>query len=265
MKKLLNAFRFLTIIPIPGAEHADLSEAGKSAAFFPIVGLVIGFLCAIVFRAAGLLWSAPVAAAATVVCWVLLTAGLHIDGLADLADGIGGGWDVESRLRIMKDSAIGTYGALSVVILLLLKTVFIYELASSAGFWPAFAVILFIPSGARLAQVLSIRVFAPAKKEGFGAAFKNGVGTGDTVSAGLIAGLSAAVLWGPYGLIVPAVGCVFALMSGWWVSRRLGGLNGDSYGAICELSELFLLILLNILSPVPAPWIQTVAGMLQGG
>ncbi|HAK44505.1 MAG TPA: adenosylcobinamide-GDP ribazoletransferase [Spirochaeta sp.] len=256
MKRFLNAFRFMTIIPVPGSKHADLSEAGRSAAYFPLVGLVIGLLMWAAARLGLMLWSVPVAAVIVTALWFILTAGMHVDGLADLADGLGGGWDVESRLRIMKDSAIGTYGAVAVGILMLMKTVFIFELAGSAAAPLLYAALIVIPAAGRCAQVLSIRIFPPAKKEGFGITFKNGVRNRDAAAAVIITLAVSTAFWGLSGVLILAAAIVFMLAAGAWISNRLGGLNGDSYGAICELSELFLLITVSIIKPGSTGWLQ---------
>ncbi len=236
----------MTIIPVPGLKHADLNEAGRSAVFFPVVGLFIGaVLCGAAYLG-GLLWSAAVVSAVVTALWVIITAGMHIDGLADLADGVGGGWDVESRLRIMKDSSIGTYGALAVGILLMLKAVFIYESLTKYNILP---VLLLVPAAARGVQVISIRIFRPAKTEGFGAVFKNGVNTFDAVTAAVFSVAMLTAVWGLQGTAVFGLSVLFMLAAGWWISRRLGGLNGDSYGAVCELSEAFLLITVTVIRP----------------
>jgi adenosylcobinamide-GDP ribazoletransferase len=266
MKKFLNAFSFLTIIPVPGHKYADLPEAGKSSSFFPVVGLVLGLLIWGVFRLGEMIWPMPVIAVVSTALWVVLTGGLHIDGLADLADGIGGGWDIESRLRIMKDSAIGTYGAVAVIILLMMKTVLVYALAgvsaipedSEPGLPLIFSALVFIPAGGRCVQVLSIRIFASAKKEGFGIVFKNDVGNRDVIAAILVTLAVATAFWGLSGAALLAASILFMFVCGKWISVRLGGLNGDSYGAICELSELFLLIIISIIKPQFTGWLNPI-------
>ena len=262
MKKFFNALSFLTIIPLPGHRHTDLTEAGKSAAYFPVVGLVIGLLLWAAAYLSGLLWSSAVQAVIVISIWAIITAGMHIDGLADLADGIGGGWDVESRLRIMKDSAIGTYGALAAVILLLMKAVLVYELSNmhnGSGMPLLYSALIVVPAAGRSCQVLGIRVFKPAKKEGFGFIFKSGVRSRDAAAAVFASLVAATAFWGWTGAAVFFASVLFMLAAGKWISVRLGGLNGDSYGALCELSELFLLIVISVL-PLSRGWLSIWAG-----
>ncbi len=249
MKRFLNAFRFLTIIPVPGMKHADLLSAGKSAAFFPVAGLIIGGLLSAAAWLSGKLWSSAVQAAFVTAVWVIITGGLHLDGLADLADGLGGGWDRESRLKIMKDSSIGTYGALAIVIMLLMKAVLLYEISSCAvGGMMFYTLLILTPVVGRFCMVLSIRIFKTAKTEGFGYIFKSGVRTIDAAAAAVVTALLLFAAWGAVGLIVMAAAVVFMLAAARWISLGIGGLNGDSYGAICELSELFCLLFISILS-----------------
>ena len=267
MKRFLDAFRFMTIIPLPGSKHGDLQDVGRATAFFPLVGLLVGAVPALSVSLTGLIWSAPVTAVTAVILWVILTAGLHVDGLADLADGLGGGWDIESRLRIMKDSAIGTYGALAVGSLLILKAVFIFELLAhpeNSGILLPCAALILIPAAARCAQVLSIRIFPSAKKEGFGIIFKNSVRNIDWAAALITAAAALSAVWGLAGLVILGSAIVFMLALGSWINSRLGGLNGDSYGAVCELTELFLLILISLLRPEFSGWLKLLVGGAPG-
>ena len=244
----------MTIIPLPGPAHADLADAGKASAFFPVAGLVIGLLLSGGVRLMTFFWPSAAVAAAATALWIILTAGLHVDGLADLADGLGGGWDRESRLRIMKDSSIGTYGGLAIVILIMMKAVMIYTVSADLNF--LCLLLIFTPVAGRCVQVMSIRIFPPAKKEGFGVVFKAGVGTADAAAALIITIIAGSALLGWYALALLAGAVIFALAAGRWISRRLGGLNGDSYGAVCELTELFILIAAGTAGPVGQGWLS---------
>ena len=144
----LLAVQFFTRIPVTGrlADWVGFSPAmlRASAAHFPGVGWLVGGLTAAVFGA--LLWLLPAQAAApwvaatlSTVFSILLTGAFHEDGLADLADGLGGSMDRERALDIMKDSRIGSYGALALVLAVLGKTALLALIAQSAGLWPAVA------------------------------------------------------------------------------------------------------------------------------
>ena len=113
------ALRFLSILPIPGKAQATDKQLGRSTAWYPVVGVLLG---ALLFASAYLvtrLWSALPAAFLCLAVWTVFTRGLHLDGLADSFDGIGGSADRQQRLEIMKDSRIGVFGVLAVAIVLI--------------------------------------------------------------------------------------------------------------------------------------------------
>src|SRR4051812_25385573 len=111
---LLNAIRFLTVVPVPANGDAqDTDWLARAMKYFPVVGAGIGAASAIVFLVAGEFWSPLISALLAITTSIVITSALHEDGLADTADSFGGGWTIEKRLAIMKDSRIGTYGALA--------------------------------------------------------------------------------------------------------------------------------------------------------
>jgi adenosylcobinamide-GDP ribazoletransferase len=111
---LLNAIRFLTVVPTPQSDGAPASDwLARAMKYFPLVGAGIGLAAALVLVAAHHIWSPLIGAILAVTTSIALTSALHEDGLGDTADAFGGGWTIEKRLAIMKDSRIGTYGALA--------------------------------------------------------------------------------------------------------------------------------------------------------
>ncbi|MET0444980.1 MAG: adenosylcobinamide-GDP ribazoletransferase [Pseudorhodoplanes sp.] len=111
---LLNAIRFLTVVPTPHSDSTPEPDwLARAMKYFPLIGAGIGIASALVFVVACQLWSPLIAAILAVATSITLTSALHEDGLADTVDAFGGGWTVERRLAIMKDSRIGTYGALA--------------------------------------------------------------------------------------------------------------------------------------------------------
>ena len=119
MTGLVVAARYLTIVPLPGRVRLRADALGRSAPWFPVIGLGIGVVLAATDRVTQVIFPLLLAGLITVTVWKLLTGGLHLDGLADCLDGLGGR-DVEHRLAIMRDSRIGAYGALGLILLLLL-------------------------------------------------------------------------------------------------------------------------------------------------
>src|SRR5262249_48939089 len=132
MRLFLSAIQFLTRIPVPGSGARE-GDIGRSSAFFPAVGLLIGAGGSLLYYSARLLLPSSTCVILVLVYSVLITNGLHEDGLADSIDGFGGGWTREETLRIMRDSRIGAFGALGLIFLVLGK----YNLLSMLE-WPLF-------------------------------------------------------------------------------------------------------------------------------
>ncbi|HEX6484165.1 MAG TPA: adenosylcobinamide-GDP ribazoletransferase [Ktedonobacteraceae bacterium] len=241
--ELVAAVRFLSVLPAPG--ETQLFEKGEAAprlvvgaAYFPLVGLLL----------ACLLWSlvlllAPLVpqlalAALLVVALVMLTGGLHLDGLMDSCDGLFGGSTRERRLEIMRDSRVGSFGVLGGVCILLLKFAL---LASVSGHALPLALLVALPS-ARWAMVLALRVFPSARPTGLGAAFHRATTTKAVILAGIISLAIVLVAGQSIGLLVWGTVTMTALVLGLWITRSIGGLTGDSYGAIAEVVEVVALL-----------------------
>lgn len=123
------ALSFFTRLPIPSWVVIDAEKLNKSSRFFGVVGLVVGLISALVFWLVQLILPANIAVLMAMIAGVIATGGFHEDGLADTADGFGGGWTVEEKLLIMKDSRLGSYGALAIGLALILKWQLLVELA----------------------------------------------------------------------------------------------------------------------------------------
>jgi adenosylcobinamide-GDP ribazoletransferase len=237
VRGFVTAARYLTVLPLPGGAAGDAAALGRSAAWFPVVGVLLGLGLAAGDRGLGWLLPPTLAAAATVTGWKLLTGGLHLDGLADSLDGIVGG-DPEQRLRIMRDSRIGVFGAAGLVLALLLDVTALAELPAGVR-WRA---LVAAPAIGRAAPPLLARVFRPARPDGAGAAFANSTRAAAAGTAGLLALLVALLVLGPAG--VAGLGLAAAAVGGaeCFLAARLGGLTGDSLGAAVELAELAVLV-----------------------
>jgi adenosylcobinamide-GDP ribazoletransferase len=234
---LFVAARYLTIVPIPGAAHAPLEALGRAAAWFPIVGIGLGLLLVLVDRLTGWLFSPLLAALLTVTVWKLVTGGVHLDGLADCLDGLVGR-DPEHRLAIMRDSRIGAFGAVGLILFLMLEIVALAELVAPVRGSALFAA----PVIARATPAVLAALFRPARADGQGAAFHAGVRP-SAIAAGLAAAMVAAVFaLGGLGVATVAAGLVAAVVFAAFVARRLGGVTGDVLGAAIELSELAALL-----------------------
>lgn len=236
---LLLALEFLTVLRLRRAPAADVVAIARSQALFPLVGLGLGLL--LVGLDAGLSRVLPPAAAAAllVVALIILTGGLHLDGVADTCDGLFGAYDRQRRLEIMRDSRVGSYGALGIAAILLLKWAAILSLA-----WPLRRdALLLAPALGRWAMVAVIAAFPYARPQGLGKAMHQEARPYPLLLAGATALGASALLLGMWGPLAWAFVAAFGSLLALYAHRRLGGLTGDVYGAICELSETAFLLL----------------------
>ncbi|WP_051620879.1 adenosylcobinamide-GDP ribazoletransferase [Paenibacillus sp. UNC451MF] len=256
------AFQFLTRLPVPVTLEYNDALFRRSVVFYPLVGAVIGLL----IGAAGWLlqgWLAPgVTAALLLALWVAMTGGLHLDGLMDTADGIFSYRSREKMLEIMKDSRVGAMGVIACVLVLLCKWTLLQQWLPLS--WRGS--LLALPLAAlwsRWYMVVAIAFWPYARQDQTGSsrlgAFFRGLGAKHLIlHTGLAVLLSWIVVWmmgEPFislrGLMLVglvAVGCaVIGVLISVFISRKLGGLTGDTYGAINELLETFLLLFLYII------------------
>lgn len=234
---LVLAVRYLTVLPLPGPRHAPPDRLGQAAPWFPVVGLAVGgVLVAVDWVAAR--WFPPLLGALlTVTAWKLVTGGLHLDGLADCLDGLGGR-DQEHRLRIMRDSRIGTFGAVGLILFLMLELVAVAELGPHVRA----PVLLAAPVIARATPPLLARLLPAARRDGQGTVFAAGVSRTGAALAPAAAALVAVAALGVTGLVATAVGLGVALAGARFMAARLGGLTGDVFGAMVEVAELGVLL-----------------------
>jgi adenosylcobinamide-GDP ribazoletransferase len=234
---LLLAIRYLTVLPLGALDRAQAGGLGRATPWFPVVGLLLGALVAAVDTLAVQLFSAPVSAILTVAAWKTVTGGLHLDGLADTLDGLMGG-DRERRLAIMRDSRIGTFGALGLIFVLGL------EIAAVAELPPTFRwrLLLVAPAVGRAVPPVLARLFGAARPEGQGAAFVATVGGAGSVIALSVAAALATILLGASGAVSATLAVAVALGGAWLVARRLGGVTGDVLGAAVETTELVVIL-----------------------
>lgn len=249
--ELAAAVRFLTILPLPGPVQRIKFESGATSpprlilgsGYFSLVGLLLGLLLYLFTLLFNPLLPRLAVAALLVVALVILTGGLHLDGLMDSCDGLFGGRTRERMLEIMRDSWVGSFGVLGGMCVLLLKFAFFASLAQHALF---VALLVVLPS-ARWAMVLALRLFPSARHTGLGVRFQQTVTPQRLALAGSTAGIAALVIGHLAGILVWGLAALTAIALGAWITRRLGGLTGDTYGAIAEITEVVTLLLLVVL------------------
>ncbi len=238
---LLIALQFLSSLPLQLPRMPTPEEQGRSLLCYPLVGLLFGLL---LLAAAWLLEGAPpaLAAALLLTLWVALSGALHLDGLADSADAwLGGLGDRERTLAIMKDPRSGPMAVVALVLLLLLKFAALLALLE-AGQWLA---LLLVPLLAR-ASLLGLFLGTPyVRAGGLGAAMAAHLPRTAGRRVLLLSG-AACLLAGWSGLLAVAAALGVHLLLRRQLLRRLGGTTGDTAGALLELSECALLVLLAL-------------------
>lgn len=242
MKGLTTALRTLTILPVPGR---DSDKFADSLYWFPAAGLVIGvllYLPVLALQSAGIaLWPEGLSLLILALS-VVITRGLHLDGLSDFADGFWGSHERGRILAIMKDSAIGTFGGIALVLVLLAKwTLLARLLEMERGYWLIAACVI-----SRTMQAALASSFPYARPEGGTAiSFVQGAGKRHLYWA-LLLGLlfaTATLAISPVMAIAAffAAGVVTTL-TGKWSNKKIGGITGDVIGTVNEFTEVAVLI-----------------------
>lgn len=232
------ALTFLTIFPWPRLPLAGPQDLARSMFWFPWVGALLGLLY---WGAWSLLRSSfPALAAATVliILTVLATRGLHLDGLADTADGLGGGASPKERLRIMKDSRLGAFGAIALMLVLMGKLAFLTGVVEKE----ANQAVLLFPVISRWGMVLLAYLCPYARIEGgLGQAMAAGVQGGTLLGATGSALLLVLVVSGFRGAVLLAGAGLFVWLLSRYTLKKLGGVTGDVFGAANEILETLVL------------------------
>ncbi|HHW62287.1 MAG TPA: adenosylcobinamide-GDP ribazoletransferase [Syntrophomonadaceae bacterium] len=246
MRNFLLAISFLTILPAYGEQRADEKDMAASLYFYPLVGFVIGlFLVGSACIANWLSWDLA-GDVLILVVWIVLTGALHLDGLMDAADGLFSGRDREQKLEIMRDTRVGAMGVVALAVVLLLKLSFLHELTFASKIMALFIA----PAAGRWAMVYAVNTYQYARSgPGLGNVFGSYKGNNKIIGAGLIL-IAGTVLAGGYkALLVLLVTMLGAVLMARWIAGCLGGLTGDSYGAICECVETLFIIFTVLLLP----------------
>jgi adenosylcobinamide-GDP ribazoletransferase len=239
MKGLIGAIQFITILP--SGKPAPFAP-DKMVPFFPIVGLLLGILVAVFDQAALLLWSPSVVAVVDVVVLIIVTGAFHLDGLGDAADGLLGQRSKEKALAIMKDSRIGTMGLVAIVSALAIKWGGIADLDTHRTL-----LLILVPAYARGGMIFGIRFFDYGRPTG-------GTGTdffkeklGNIAFWGMLLPVLLSALLGWKAVCLNAGFVVIIALILYYYKRRLGCITGDMLGAITEITEsgLFLVVSLG--------------------
>jgi adenosylcobinamide-GDP ribazoletransferase len=241
----LAALRFLTIIPLPGGKISP-GEVGRSIAYFPAVGAIIGLILVGLNWLLGLILPPAIVNILLIVALAIVSGGLHLDGFVDSCDGTVGHRTAAQRRRVMKDSRAGAFGIIGVSLLLLVKY---FSLNSLPESWLV-PTLLLMPVLSRWAMVYAVFAFPYARASGLGKAFKREASRPVFLVATVIA-LAIAVIPAEFaGLVIMLGVWIIAMAIAFLLKSRFGGLTGDSYGAINETAEVVVLILVCLLAHI---------------
>jgi adenosylcobinamide-GDP ribazoletransferase len=236
LEYFFGAVRFFTRLPVPAWVGHSSEALNRSARYFPAVGLLIGGIGALVYFAAVYFWPQPVAVLLSMAATIYATGAFHEDGLADTVDGLGGAWDKLHILEIMKDSRVGSYGVVAMVLALLGKFTL---LAALDGALIPFALL----AGHALSRFCSTVLLATmdyVREDLLSKArpLATRLSTGEMLVAAFFVLVALALL----PLEKAIVGCLLAALATVWLAakfeRWLGGYTGDCLGATQQVSEI---------------------------
>lgn len=242
MRRLLAAIAFLSRLPLPRSLVFDGSDVARASLFFPVVGALLGGIEALAIYALRPHLPPALTAVIALALGALTTGALHLDGLADTADGFGGGRTREDVLRIMRDHAIGAYGAIALVLVIAFQIFAVAALISGPAGSAERALVVAGALG-RFVSVPLSRTLPYARAEGgLGAALTGRIGALELVLATLFAGAIAVGLGGARGAISFGAVLALTLVNGLLFRRKIGGVTGDTLGANTVLCEALVLL-----------------------
>lgn len=237
MTPFFIALQFLTTFPVQLKQMPTKQQNGQSLLFYPVVGLLIGF---ILFALANLLHALPIILLSSVilVAWIWLTGGLHLDGLADTADAwVGGFGDPERTLAIMKDPSCGPIGVLSLIILCLIKWSALYVLLEKQ----LYSALILFPLLSRLAPLFLFLTTPYVREKGLGSAMAEYIPKTAAIIV-FVLSLLTSVYWGWAGIMSAIVMTASLLYLRHKFIQRIGGITGDTVGASIEICEAVSLL-----------------------
>lgn len=242
MRLLLAAIAFLTRLPAVGRAPLDAKTVARSARFFPLAGALLGAIYAAACRLLAPVFPPLLTAVLLVALDAALTGAMHFDGLADTADGFGGGHTPDHALRIMRDPALGSYGAVALMLVLLLKVAAIAALIGAKRAIPA---LFLAPALGRWAAVLlgATQPYArPAEEATHAGAPTRFIGRTELAISTLAAAALALAIAPWRGSASLAAVAVLSLLWAWYCRRRIAGVTGDTLGAAIEFAECAVLL-----------------------
>lgn len=247
LNRFILSVQFLTRIPIPIQLKIESEDLSKSMIFFPVVGFIIGIFMMLGFYIPHVLlfkWLPPLIA---VLIQTLITGGLHVDGLGDTCDGIFSNKSKENMLIIMRDSRIGTNAGIAIIFDIILKITLIYEIYSVIGI-QVLPVVVALPVLGRMGIITAASISSYARNEsGLGQHFINGIGFFEWILSSIIGFILLFILFRSSMISIIFFVDIIALVLALYFKAKIGGLTGDTLGAINEICEIAFLFLYFVL------------------
>ncbi|RJP19761.1 MAG: adenosylcobinamide-GDP ribazoletransferase [Candidatus Abyssobacteria bacterium SURF_5] len=237
MKSLLDTLQFLTTIPLRRVQADE--RLNVRLEFFPLVGILAGLVLATAGAALSVVFPPFVTGASVIVLLVFITGGLHLDGLADTADGFGSSRPREEILRIMRDSRTGAMGVIAVACVLALKI----AAASSLAPQTRTQALLLMPVAGRCGMAVLMGYMPLARNEGLAAAVRPARATRQMIWSGAALLIIGWLAWGMNGVLVGLASLVALAPLSLLMLRKIGGITGDTLGATCEVVETVSLVI----------------------
>lgn len=239
MKSFLIALKFLTILPVGKNLEIQDKELAKSASYFPLVGALIGLLLVAVDFILRSLFPDSIVNLFILITLIIVTGALHLDGFMDSIDGLFSGKDKNRILEIMRDSKVGSFAVLAVICLLLLKFSFLNEIQPNVRY----SILILMPALSRWGVVYLAKIYPYARKTiGTGEPFARLVGIKELIEATLFMAILIGLLLQLKGIIVWLAVFVVLILLNKWINKKIGGMTGDTYGAIIETLEVVTLV-----------------------
>ena len=240
------------MVPLPFRQQMLPQVVGRSQGYFPLVGLLLGATLLGLDRLLGLALPSFVVNTLLVIALLLLTGALHIDGFADTCDGLGGRRSPQERREIMHDSRVGGFGVAGVCCLLILKVVSLAGVPEGSRM----AALLLMPVMGRWAIVYAVFAYPYARAHGLGKIFKETAGWRSLIMATLITLVIAICFAEIGGLVILVAVWIIVVVIASYLRRKFGGLTGDTYGAINEVAEVAVLLVISIFA-THGPWLMS--------
>jgi len=239
MRGFIAAIRFLTIIPVPGKYGTQADDLGASVGWFPLVGLLIGVLSGGFFYLIGPYLPQPVLVIFAVTLLLGFSGALHLDGVADCADGFFSSRPRERILEIMRDSRIGTMGVVALFLVLAFKIAALWSLPVDE-LWP---LLVLMPVSGRCSMPIMMAVLPYARPEGgLATVFYERDAVVEALWAGVLLLIACWFFAGIIGFTIAILTLITILLFCFFCMRIIGGATGDTLGAVCEISEVAIAV-----------------------